>query len=234
VSVDRGHHLDRAAGDRAVSHRREPTPEPSVAAAEAGAPAFATNRSTGAVLDALRRASGADAEGRGDGGGPGPLWRAADLPVQGSGPLDPGIASAISAERGGGAPLEDGVRADMEAHLGADLSGVRVHTDGRADELSRSVQAEAFTTGSDIFFKTGGYDPASSTGRGLLGHELTHVVQQSTGLRGPNARGGAAGGADRVSHPDDPHEREAAEVGRIIATGPRAPSPAAPAESAEP
>jgi hypothetical protein len=201
--MDRGHQLDRAAGDRAVSHRREPAPEPTVET-DAGAPAFASNRSTGVVLGVLRRA--------------------ADLPVQGSGPLDPGIASAISAERGGGAPLADGVRAEMEAHLGADLASVRIHTDGRADELSRSVQAEAFTTGSDIFFKTGGYDPASSSGRGLLAHELTHVVQQSTG---------AAGGADRVSHPDDPHEREAAEVGRIIATGPRAPATAA-AESAEP
>src|SRR4030095_4569821 len=84
-----------------------------------------------------------------------------------------------------------------------DLSPVRVHTDGAAATLNRAVQAEAFTTGTDIFFAPGRYDPSSSAGRGLLAHELTHVVQQSSGAGGP-------GGT--VSHPDDPAELEAAAV----------------------
>ena len=80
--------------------------------------------------------------------------------------------------------MADPVREDMESHLGADLSGVRVHTDGNADRLNRSVQAEAFTSGSDVYFKSGKYSPESSDGRKLLAHELTHVVQQGTGQTG--------------------------------------------------
>jgi hypothetical protein len=130
------------------------------------------------------------------------------LASQGAGPLDPEIGAAIEARRGAGSPLAEPVRAEMEGHLGADLSGVRVHTDGAAATLNRAVQAEAFTTGSDVFFAPGRYDPSSSSGRGLLAHELTHVVQQSTGSGGP-------GGT--VSHPDDPAEQEAAAVGAQVA-----------------
>ncbi|CUU59570.1 protein of unknown function (DUF4157) [Parafrankia irregularis] len=130
------------------------------------------------------------------------------LRSQGAGPLDPEIGAAIEARRGAGSPLPEPVRAEMEGHLGADLSAVRIHTDGAAATLNRAVQAEAFTTGSDVFFSPGRYDPASPTGRGLLAHELTHVVQQTSGAGGP-------GGT--VSHPDDPAEREAAAVGAQVA-----------------
>jgi hypothetical protein len=130
---------------------------------------------------------------------------------QGAGPLDPEIGAEISTARGGGAAMADPVRGDMEAHLGADLSGVRVHTDGNADRLNRSVQAEAFTSGSDVFFKSGKYSPESTDGRRLLAHELTHVVQQGTGQ---------TDGAGRVSHPDDPHEHEARSVGDAVANAP--------------
>lgn len=130
---------------------------------------------------------------------------------QGAGPLDPDIASEIDAARSGGAPLDNNTKAEMEGHLGADLSSVRLHTDSTADHLNRSVQAEAFTTGSDIFFSSGKYDPGSADGRGLLAHELTHVVQQSTG---------SVGGESRVSDPGDPHEQEAKAVGDAVAAGP--------------
>jgi hypothetical protein len=130
---------------------------------------------------------------------------------QGAGPLDPEIAEQIDAARGAGSALPDDVRIDMETHLGADLSGVRVHTDARASDLNRAVQAQAFTTGSDVFFSPGTFAPGTTDGRRLLGHELTHVVQQSTG---------AAGGESRVSDPSDPHEREAAAVGDAIASSP--------------
>ncbi|KPM56709.1 hypothetical protein CcI49_26645 [Frankia sp. CcI49] len=130
------------------------------------------------------------------------------LRSQGAGPLDPEIGAAIEARRGAGSPLPEPVRAEMEGHLGADLSAVRIHTDGAAATLNRAVQAEAFTTGSDVFFSPGRYDPTSPTGRGLLAHELTHVVQQTSGAGGP-------GGT--VSHPDDPAEREAAAVGAQVA-----------------
>ncbi len=86
-------------------------------------------------------------------GTPGPVTAsgAALLPgslrSQGTGPLDPEIADAIQARRGGRSPLSEPVRAEMEGHLGAGLSAVRVHTDGAAATLNRAVQAEAFTTG---------------------------------------------------------------------------------------
>jgi len=66
----------------------------------------------------------------------------------------------------------------MESAFGSDFSDVRIHTDIRADQLNRDVNAVAFTTGKDIFFRNGLYDPGSFTGRQLLAHELTHVVQQ--------------------------------------------------------
>ena len=74
----------------------------------------------------------------------------------------------------------------MEQRLGADFDGVRLHTDARADRLSRSLQAQAFTTGNDIFFRRGGYAPGSATGRHVLAHELAHVAQQR---RSPAAQG---------------------------------------------
>ena len=84
----------------------------------------------------------------------------------------------IDEARGGGQPLDGTARQSLEARLGHDFSQVRIHTDGRADHLSRKLGAEAFTTGSDIFFRDGSYQPQSGSGKGLIAHELTHVVQQ--------------------------------------------------------
>jgi hypothetical protein len=98
------------------------------------------------------------------------------------GPVDPAIESSIQGARGGGAPLDAGVRGHMESAFGADFSGVRVHTDARAHALNDAVQARAFTTETDVFFRSGEYDPGSSAGKELLAHELTHVVQQVPGV----------------------------------------------------
>ena len=62
--------------------------------------------------------------------------------------------------------------------MGHDFSDVQVHKDAEADQLNKQVHAEAFTTGKDIFFREGKYDPVSDQGQKLLAHELTHVVQQ--------------------------------------------------------
>lgn len=66
----------------------------------------------------------------------------------------------------------------MERSLGADFSAVRLHTDTQADQLNHALQARAFTTGRDIFFRRGDFNPGSPVGRHLLAHELMHVVQQ--------------------------------------------------------
>jgi len=94
------------------------------------------------------------------------------------GEVDDSVAQSIQRAKGGGAPLDDGVRSSMEQGFGADFSGVRVHTGGQADALNRSLNARAFTTGNDIFFGKGQYNPGSSGGQELIAHELTHTVQQ--------------------------------------------------------
>ena len=98
--------------------------------------------------------------------------------AEGEGEVTPEVEGAIERARGGGQSLDSSVRRKMETAFGAGFEGVRVHTDARADDLNRAVNALAFTTGSDIFFRSGMYQPASSGGQELLAHELTHVVQQ--------------------------------------------------------
>ncbi|MCT7954494.1 DUF4157 domain-containing protein [Laspinema sp. D3] len=91
------------------------------------------------------------------------------------------LESTISQARSGGTPLGEPIRRQMEGAFGTDFSGVRVHTNNTADTLNRSLSARAFTTGTNIFFKQGEYNPSSSSGKELLAHELTHVVQQNEG-----------------------------------------------------
>jgi hypothetical protein len=91
----------------------------------------------------------------------------------------PELASSIQGARGSGQPLADNIREPMEQAFGADFSGVRVHADAQSDALNRSIQAKAFTTGQDIFFRQEEYDPDNR--KELIAHELTHVVQQNGG-----------------------------------------------------
>jgi len=126
---------------------------------------------------------------------------------QGEGDVAPEVEETIQTARGGGHALDSTVRAQMEPAMGADFSGVRVHTGGQADTLNRNLSARAFTTGQDIFFKQGEYSPGSSSGRELLAHELTHVVQQDGDRVRRKLTVGAAG---------DPYEREADQVASSV------------------
>ena len=87
------------------------------------------------------------------------------------------VETRIEQARSNGRGLDSGVRFLMESTFGADFSDVRIHADFAADILNREVNAVAFTTGQDIFFRQG-YAPENSAGRQLLAHELAHVVQQ--------------------------------------------------------
>jgi hypothetical protein len=91
----------------------------------------------------------------------------------------PDVEESIQQAKGSGQPLAENVREPMERAFGADFSGVKIHTDSKSDQLNQSIQARAFTTGQDLFFKAGEYNPGSKGGQELLAHELTHVVQQS-------------------------------------------------------
>jgi len=121
------------------------------------------------------------------------------------GAVHPSVSARIDAERGRGAPLNPAVSEQMSGSFAHPFSDVRVHDDALADSLARSVSARAFTTGADIFFARGEYQPSSRTGRELIAHELTHVVQQ---------RGAPTSGALRVSEPGDALEREAERAAR--------------------
>ncbi|MBO4207269.1 eCIS core domain-containing protein [Micromonospora echinofusca] len=132
---------------------------------------------------------------------------------------------------GGGSPLAPEVRTDMEARFGGqDFGDVRVHTDGAAHESARSVNAQAYTVGSNIVFQRDSYDPASPVGQHMLAHELTHVVQQRSGP----VDGTDHGGGVKVSDPSDRFEREAvANADRLMSTPSSAASaPTAPVQRA--
>ncbi len=88
------------------------------------------------------------------------------------------IHAIITSLQGGGQPLSDQVRSYFEPRFGQDFGHVRVHTDSNAILATKAINAKAFTVGHDVVFGAGQYKPNSIEGKWLLGHELTHVVQQ--------------------------------------------------------
>jgi len=111
----------------------------------------------------------------------------------------------------------------MEPRFRHDFSQVRIHADARAAESARTVNAQAFTVGSQIVFDSGQFVPGTREGKNLLAHELTHVLQQTHGLTRS-----APGGVGPV---DDEHERQADAVAHVIVDVPgRVPAPAVKAE----
>ena len=84
-----------------------------------------------------------------------------------------------------GQPLDDTTRVRMEARFREDFSRVRVHTDARAAQSARAVNALAYTVGEHIVFGFGQYAPLTHAGQRLAAHELAHVVQQSRGVTNP-------------------------------------------------
>ena len=98
----------------------------------------------------------------------------------------------------------------MGEALQTDLSQVQVHTSPEADTLNQELGARAFTTGRDVFFREGAYDPHSSSGQELITHELTHVAQQGSGAAD-------GGGRMTVNAPGDAFEQEADATAKQVA-----------------
>jgi hypothetical protein len=94
----------------------------------------------------------------------------------------------------------------MESRFGHDFSGVRVHTDAHAAGSAQTLNALAYTVGSDVVFGPGRYAPETDAGRRLLAHELAHTIQQG---------GGASVSGDRTL------QRRAAPVAVSLRSGPR-------------
>ena len=124
--------------------------------------------------------------------------RSGDGPSQ----LDDETADRINSQRGRGENLNTSVQAEMQDSFGYDFSNVNIHTSSESDSINEQLGAKAFTTGQDIFFQQGSYEPDSSQGKELLAHELTHVVQQGTG----QVKGGSG---MTVNAPGDEFEVEA-------------------------
>ncbi|MBK7337611.1 MAG: DUF4157 domain-containing protein [Saprospirales bacterium] len=123
--------------------------------------------------------------------------------------------SAIQRQEEGGSgasgpsSLPESLVNSASEHFGSDFSDVQVHTDS---QKAGDLGALAYTQGKDIHFAPNTYDPASSTGKSLIGHELTHVVQQSEG------RVQATGEIDGMPLNDDHSlEREADDMGSRFA-----------------
>ena len=127
----------------------------------------------------------------------------------GGSPVVPDTAAALRRRTGQGRALPSDLAARFGEQFNADFSAVRVHTDGEASRIARSVQATAFTHGRDIYFSQGTYSPSSAAGQHLLAHELTHVVQQHARPSSP--------GAPVIGRANDPAEHEAERVaGQVV------------------
>ncbi len=120
-----------------------------------------------------------------------PLQRKGDgRPPAGEGPALPGSGGSLPA------PVQE----KMEGAFAADFSDVRVHANS---EAPAQVGAVAYAQGREIAFAPGQYDPSSQTGHELIGHELTHVVQQSGGQADVQAKGDGINADASLEHEAD-------------------------------
>ena len=121
------------------------------------------------------------------------------------------VQEYLDASRGMGAPLPDATLKFFEDKFQRPFDDVRIHDDGGADDAAKKIDALAFTRGNDIYFRSGAYDPTTAQGKGVLAHELAHVVQQrpginrktAPGLGGTVIRRAKTGGKEKDTVPDD-------------------------------
>jgi len=132
----------------------------------------------------------------------------------GSGPseIDEETAASINNSRGSGQALDGTMAQRAGQTMGRDFSDVTVHNDSDADQLSHQLGAKAFTTGKDIYFREGAYDPGSSAGQHLIAHELTHVAQQGSAA--------PVQAKMTVNDPNDKYEAEADSVADVVMNQP--------------
>jgi len=123
-------------------------------------------------------------------------------------------ATAAVEHKGSGSSADANVAARVGAHLGADFSGVRVHSDPLTQQATAAMGARAFAYGGDVFLGA----QESGADMGLMAHELTHVAQQ--GAAGQRAVQRAV----QVGDADSPAEREADQVSAAVTAGQGAPA----------
>jgi hypothetical protein len=156
--------------------------------------------------------------GRSEAGRPGKASLVEQVYRDASGPASEHAAGAVASVTGlSGAPLPDAARTRFEASAGTDLSDVRVHTGSASAHAAAQLGARAFTTGRDIHFGAGQYQPGDSAGTHLLAHEVAHTVQQQGGARGPQTK-------LEVSEPGDAAEVAADQFADHVVHGGARPS----------
>jgi hypothetical protein len=106
------------------------------------------------------------------------------------------VHDMINSTRGSGSSLDSGTLATMGNGFGTDFSQVNIHTDSRAVQMNRQLNAHAFTVGNDIYFNQGQFNPSSQSGKRLLAHELTHVIQQGGAIHPMIQKDGPAESAE--------------------------------------
>lgn len=127
----------------------------------------------------------------------------------------------VSKRAGAGARLDAATRAKYERRMGVDLSSVRVFTGEFAERVTKAHSAEAVTIGATGMILMGGTverSPATTSGRALLAHELTHVAQAKRGLHYS-----AYGGATPLATEEHEAEAHAAEAEEFEIGEPEAP-----------
>ena len=122
------------------------------------------------------------------------------------------VNSVISS---GGQALDPQTRSFFEPRMGYDLSSVRIHTGSAAGQSARSINARAYTLGSNIVFGSGEYKPESESGKQLIAHELAHTIQKEAQIY-------------RQKHGGEPSDAGASPSGNC------APSPNCPADFCTP
>jgi len=128
------------------------------------------------------------------------------------------VAERIIRRLGRGGGLGSNLLQRYEPAAGRSLGDVRVHRDAEAADLAQAVGARAFTTGSDVFFAAGAYQPYTRDGAMLLAHELVHTTQTPVA---------PAGSGLTVSDPGDRHELSAAGAAARWVSGLTTTEPAA-------
>lgn len=111
-----------------------------------------------------------------------PLIQRSSVKDSESAPAPSHIENQIGNSQGHGSIMDSETKSFMENGFGTDFSGVNIHTGSEAVQMSRELNAQAFTVGNDIYFNEGKYSPGTNEGKHLLAHELTHTVQQSGGV----------------------------------------------------
>ena len=119
------------------------------------------------------------------------------------------VEKKLFENKGKGEKLDHETRTTMEVGLGADLKDVKIHRGGDAIDMNRELRAQAFTHGKDVFFNQGKYEPDMMSGRHLLAHELTHVVQQGAVEQKVPDEKVDKNNAERLTAPPEPADKNA-------------------------